>query len=132
MTKTATAPEAPAENASKLVADTDWGMFTTPVEEVETATGAPRVTIEDIPTDIRKAVELSLERDKAQKFDFGTMPRAQEFLRLARKYAVLRDPRVTVRTFSVSEDDAKKGITVLRVKPFEARKPKSDAKTEAK
>lgn len=95
----------------------NWSTLLAEPEEVEAGVG---VTMADIPQDVKDAVEQSKRRDVGLVFRLPSQAVAEEFVTLARQYAALREPKLTIRT--TKKDDPT--VVQFKAKDFEKRERK--------
>lgn len=98
-------------------APTNWDALLAEPEEIEAGN---TVSLSDIPEAIKQVVERSYKSSNFLRFTLPSAKLAEEYLTLARTYAELREPRLTIRTGKVPSN-APDGTIQFRAKDFEAR-----------
>jgi hypothetical protein len=93
----------------------EWSAYVDAAEEVVTTTG---LTLEDIPEDIKRAVDKSFAGNVKLRFRFPDADKAKRFFNLCKEYARLAEPRMTLRS---NLNEAIPEQVEFRAKPFEAR-----------
>lgn len=104
----------------KPVDVSEWAAYVDAAEEV--ATVAPGMSLDDIPADIKRAVDKSFAGNVKLRFRFPDADKAKRFFNLCKEYAKLAEPRMTLRS---NLNEAIPEQVEFRAKPFEQRTRKA-------